>query len=82
MTEVYKPYGKNLLLYDVNSLYPFAALNPMPGINCSFIENIGNNLDFIKSNTIDKVEKDITKRLLNHLLGRFGMNIIKPVTGK
>lgn len=82
VTEVYKPYGKNLLLYDVNSLYPFAALNPMPGINCSFIENIGNNLDFIKSNTIDKVEKDITKRLLNHLLGRFGMNIIKPVTGK
>lgn len=39
-----------------------------------------NNLYHIKCNTTDKVEKDITKRLLNHLLGRFGMNIIKPVT--
>jgi hypothetical protein len=38
-TEVYKPVGKNLLYYDVNSLYPFAALNPMPGINCIYIEN-------------------------------------------
>ena len=25
-------------------------------------------------------EKDVTKRLLNHLLGRFGMNIVKPIT--
>jgi hypothetical protein len=29
-TDVYKKYGKNLYYYDVNSLYPFAMLNPMP----------------------------------------------------
>jgi hypothetical protein len=159
VTEVYKPYGKNLLHYDVNSLYPYAALNPMPGTNCTFIENIGNNTNLndlfgyfycevesnnnyfgllpvhnkeglimpngswkgwyfseelkyasekgyninvikgynfnkvndvftdyvndlyqIKSTTKDKVEKDIVKRLLNHLLGRFGFNIVKPIT--
>lgn len=34
ITEVYKPYGENLTYLDVNSLYPFAALNPMPGIKC------------------------------------------------
>jgi hypothetical protein len=40
VTEVYRPYGTNLLHYDVNSLYPFAALNSMPGTECTFIENI------------------------------------------
>ena len=29
-TDVYKAYGKNIHHYDVNSLYPFAMLNPMP----------------------------------------------------
>lgn len=29
-TDYYKAYGKNLHYYDVNSLYPFAMLNPMP----------------------------------------------------
>lgn len=33
ITEVYKPYGENLFYYDVNSLYPFVALNPMCGNN-------------------------------------------------
>lgn len=40
ITEVYKPYGKNLYYYDVNSLYPFAALNAMPGIHCTYIEDL------------------------------------------
>ena len=40
VTEVYKPYGEKLYLYDVNSLYPFAALNSMPGINCIYRDNI------------------------------------------
>jgi hypothetical protein len=40
LTEVYKPYGKDLYYYDVNSLYPFAALNPMPGLNCIYVENV------------------------------------------
>ena len=34
ITEVYKPYGENLLYYDVNSLYPYASLNDMPGLIC------------------------------------------------
>ena len=45
VTEVYKPHGKNLYYYDVNSLYPHSALNPMPGLNCSYIENINLSMD-------------------------------------
>ena len=37
ITEVYKPYGKNLFYYDINSLYPFASLNDMPGLKCKNI---------------------------------------------
>jgi hypothetical protein len=37
ITEVYRPYGKNLFYYDVNSLYPYASLNDMPGLDCSKI---------------------------------------------
>jgi hypothetical protein len=29
-TDVYKAHGKNIHYYDVNSLYPYAMLNPMP----------------------------------------------------
>jgi hypothetical protein len=29
-TDVYKAYGENIYYYDINSLYPFAMLNPMP----------------------------------------------------
>lgn len=29
-TDVYKAYGENIHHYDVNSLYPYAMLNPMP----------------------------------------------------
>ena len=36
VTEVYRPYGEDLYYYDVNSLYPFAALNVMLGLNCVF----------------------------------------------
>lgn len=35
ITEVYRPYGENLYYYDVNSLYPFAGLNDMPGLSCN-----------------------------------------------
>jgi hypothetical protein len=44
ITEVYKPYGKNLYYYDVNSLYPYAALNSMPGLNCVYQYNINKNI--------------------------------------
>jgi hypothetical protein len=40
ITEVYKPYGENLIYLDVNSLYPYAALNPMPGLKSTFIEDL------------------------------------------
>ena len=35
ITELYKPYGENLFYYDVNSLYPYLALQDMPGLECS-----------------------------------------------
>lgn len=35
ITEIYKPYGENLFYYDLNSLYPYVALQDMPGIKCS-----------------------------------------------
>lgn len=46
VTEVYKPYGENLVYLDINSLYPFAALNGMPGLNCEYIESLENNETF------------------------------------
>lgn len=39
ITEVYRPHGNKLTYMDVNSLYPFAALNPMPGLNCQWLES-------------------------------------------
>lgn len=161
ITEVYKPYGKNLFYYDVNSLYPYVALQDMPGLTCSKVsffedyENIdmlfgffycrietpldgylgllpirtnGGDLIFplgqwegwyfseelkfakehgykikvlkgytfdrvpdvftdyinkvypIKSNTTNKSQKAMAKSLLNNLLGRFGINMDKPIT--
>lgn len=50
ITEVYKPYGKNLFYYDVNSLYPYSALNPMPGLNCVYEDVINKNISDIKEN--------------------------------
>lgn len=48
ITEVYIPYGKNLYYYDVNSLYPYSALNAMPGLNCIYEDNINKNISEIK----------------------------------
>ena len=39
LSEVYRGYGENLFYYDVNSLYPFAALSDMPGKYCKYIES-------------------------------------------
>ena len=53
ITEVYKPFGENLYYYDVNSLYPFASLNIMPGLNCTYIDNINENLsDYVRSDNM------------------------------
>lgn len=43
--EVYKPYGENLYYYDVNSLYPFVALQGMPGIYCIKKDLINKDVD-------------------------------------
>ena len=45
ITEVYRPYGRNLFYYDVNSLYPFVALQDMPGLTCSKLVFYTNNQD-------------------------------------
>jgi DNA polymerase type B, organellar and viral len=42
-TEVYKPFGINLIYLDVNSLYPYNAMNPMPGIDCNWVESFDKN---------------------------------------
>lgn len=159
ITDVYRPYGKDLVYIDVNSLYPYAALNKMPGTDCNYIETFddkGLDLDklfgffyarvktnnlyigllpvhidnrlicpngefygiwsseelkFAKSkgyeitvikgynfNKVDNIFNDyinelfnlkknstgflklIYKSLLNNFLGRFGLDLIKPIT--
>lgn len=42
ITEVYIPYGEDLNYYDVNSLYPYVALQDMPGLDCYKIEYYSN----------------------------------------
>lgn len=160
ITEVYKPSGENLFYYDVNSLYPYAALNDMPGLTCEkltyykynsdiselfgffycriespkdlylgllpirvnlgiefplgkwegwyfseqlkFAKENGYNIEVfkgynfnrekdvfksyvdkvysIKSNPLNPSQKAMAKSLLNNLLGRFGINLDKPIT--
>lgn len=46
MTEVYRPTNDQnevLYYYDVNSLYPYVALNPMPGLECKYFDNFKNS---------------------------------------
>lgn len=38
ITEVYKPEGYDLYYYDVNSLYPYVALQDMPGLEYGKVE--------------------------------------------
>lgn len=159
ITEVYKPYGQDLIYIDVNSLYPYLSLNPLPGLEANYLQDLdGEGLDLnnlfgffyakvktkndylgllpIKNkkglilpngefegvwsseelkfaanngyeivvikgynfNKINDVFKDyvtdlyerkkvatgslrtIIKHLLNNLIGRFGLNIFKPIT--
>ena len=41
-TDVYMAYGENVHYYDVNSLYPFAMLNPMPHELINIIKDMSN----------------------------------------
>lgn len=45
ITEVYIPKGSNLYYYDVNSLYPFCALNDMPGRELCYSSTIEENIN-------------------------------------
>ena len=40
ITDVYKLYGENIYYYDVNSLYPYAMLNPMPSKMNKFYDSM------------------------------------------
>lgn len=42
---MFKPYGRNLFYYDVNSLYPFANLNNLCGLKASYVEYLHFNID-------------------------------------
>lgn len=51
LSEVYRGYGENLYYYHVNSLYPYASLNDMPGNSCKYIESYAKDgLDISKNN--------------------------------
>ena len=53
--DVYKPYGKNIYRYDVNSLYPYImANNPMPVGNPTLLKGSHNTIEAIV-NDKDKV---------------------------
>lgn len=48
ITEVYRPICGKANYYDVNSLYPFASKNPIPGTEMNYVEDLtgeGLNLD-------------------------------------
>ena len=49
ITEVYKPSGRNLYYYyDVNSLYPYVALQDMPGLICNKLLYYNDNIEIDK----------------------------------
>ena len=73
-------FSKELKFAKENG-YKFEVLNGYhfnsePNVFKSYIENIYS----IKSNSINPTQKSISKSLLNNLLGRFGINLDKPVT--
>lgn len=65
LVEVYKPYGENLLYYDVNSLYPYVSLQDMPGLNW-----------FYNEYCVDETSPNI-----DTLFGWFYCDIITPIEG-
>jgi hypothetical protein len=70
LSEVYRGYGENLYYYDVNSLYPYAALNDMPGNICTFIESYKEDepLDIKNDNLFGFFYCDV-KTPLDHYFG-------------
>lgn len=66
ITEIYKPKGYNLYFYDINSFYPFSALNDMIGFDCSIVSI---NSDLSDSNYIFDYDNN---------LGFFEADVIAP----
>lgn len=44
LKSIDRPYRKNFYYYDVNYLYPYAGLNPMPGLNFIFDDSINSHI--------------------------------------
>ena len=73
ITEVYKPWGHNLYYYDVNSLYPYVALEDMPGLTC-------NKLLFYKENEeIDNLFGFFYCKIETPLDGYLGLLPVKEI---
>lgn len=69
-TDYYKAYGKDLYYYDVNSLYPYAMLKPMP-LN---LIKTHKNMDWIKNNSdFDKFFGFVKCKIITP------KNILKPI---
>jgi len=84
--EVYNPTNidnKTLYYYDVNSLYPYASLNTMPGINSTYIECIKDkvNIEDLFGFFYCKIKTNFTK--YNNYFGllpvRTKTNLIFPL---
>jgi DNA polymerase type B, organellar and viral len=78
VTEVYKPYGKNLYYYDVNSLYPYSALNSMSGNKCVYLENINNSLNISDLFGFFYCEIECSENYLGLLPVRTKLGLIMP----
>lgn len=78
ITDVYIPSGENLNYFDINSMYPFVALNEMPGNKCTYVEL--QDIEVQKGKSLD----------LNNLFGFFFCKVktnngylgLLPVHGK
>nr|QYC94442.1 DNA-directed DNA polymerase [Oedogonium sp. 269] len=58
--EIFKPHGRNLYAYDVNSLYPYAMTFPMPINNIKWHRDLRNqNLINILENYIGFIKAEI-----------------------
>ena len=85
VVEVYKNMGYNLKLYDVNSLYPFSMLNPMPTGNPIF--STDHNLDnyfgivFVSVNTYNLLENKQNYPLLPIRLDQRMYNVLGQWSG-
>ena len=69
-TEVFRPFGKIINYNDVISLYPFAALNPMPGTDCHYLESFDEKgLDLDQLFGVFKAKVTTNGPLVNQYLG-------------